>query len=110
MYSKSKLVVLSVSALVVFYAALVMFYGSVVAQGGGAYREISVFVDVLKKIGDDYVDSPDMQKVMAGAMKGMIETLDPYGGYFQKDQIANLDRRMKELRGDVGMILSKKPE
>lgn len=110
MYSKSKLAVLTLSALVVFYAALVMFYGSVVAQGGGAYKEIAVFVDVLKKINDDYVDAPDMQKVMAGAMKGMVETLDPYGGYFRKEQLDELDRQIKEMRGDIGVVLSKKPE
>ena len=110
MYSKSKLVVMALSALVVFYAALVMFYGHVVAQEGGAYKEIAVFVDVLKKISDDYVDAPDMQKVMTGAMKGLVESLDAYGGFFQKDQLDQLEKRIKEQRGDIGVVLSKKPE
>jgi carboxyl-terminal processing protease len=110
MYSKSKLVVMTLSALVVFYAALVMFYGHVVAQEGGAYKEIAVFVDVLKKISDDYVDAPDMQKVMTGAMKGLVDSLDPYGGFFQKDQLDQLDKKIKEQRGDIGVVLSKKPE
>lgn len=110
MYSKSKLVVMTLSAAVVFYAALVIFYGHVVAQEGGAYKEIAVFVDVLKKISDDYVDTPDMQKVMTGAMKGLVDSLDPYGGFYQREQLDRLDQKIKASRGDIGVVLSKKPE
>ncbi len=110
MNSTIKILVAVLSLLVVGYASMAMFYGQVVAVDGDAYREIAVFVDVLKKINDDYVESPNMQKVMNGAMRGLVESLDPYGGYFTRDQLAALDRQKEQQKGDVGLVLSKKPE
>jgi carboxyl-terminal processing protease len=43
-------------------------------------------------------------------MKGLVESLDPYGGYFQKDQLDQLEKKIDEQKGDLGVVLSKKPE
>jgi len=110
MNSTIKVFIAILSLLVVGYAAMAMFYGQVVAVDGDAYRQIAVFVDVLKKISDDYVEAPNMQKVMNGAMRGLVESLDPYGGYFSKDRLLDLDRKREQQKGDVGLVLSKKPE
>ncbi len=98
------------SLLVVGYVAMAMFYGQMVAVEGDAYRELAIFVDVLKKVSDDYVEAPNMSKVMNGAMRGLVESLDPYGGYFSKEQLAEINRKLEQQKGDIGVVLGKKPE
>ena len=68
MLQKGRAVVFFVSAVVVSYGLMAAFYGRVVAKDE-AYKELSVFMDALKKINEDYVESPDMNKVQDGAMR-----------------------------------------
>lgn len=109
MVHKGKLVVFLISSLVVLYGISAAFYGRVVAKDE-AYRELSVFIDAFKKINDDYVEAPDLSKVKDGAMRGLIEALDPYSSYLSKEQIAALDKRQAAGSAGVGVVLSKRAD
>src|SRR5437660_12129683 len=54
------------------------------ANDPGAQQKI--FEAVLKHIQDDYVDEPKMDKVRAGALRGLAYGLDPYSTYLTADQ------------------------
>ncbi len=47
----------------------------------GAYHQINVYGEVLQHIQTDYVESPNMPAVTAGALRGLLESLDTDSSY-----------------------------
>ncbi len=109
MLQRGKALVFFCSLLIVLYAVSAAFYGRVVAKDE-AYKELSVFMDALKKINEDYVEAPDMSKVQEGAFRGLIEALDPYSSYLSKEQMQQLEKRRAAGNAGVGLVLSKKAD
>jgi carboxyl-terminal processing protease len=109
MFHKGKLLVFWGSALIVLYGITAAFYGKVAAKDD-AYKQLQVFMDALKKIKDDYVEAPDMNKVQEGAMRGLIEALDPYSSFLTKEQVAAIEKRKANGNGGVGLMLSKRAD
>jgi carboxyl-terminal processing protease len=107
MLHKGKLVVFLCSALIVLYGVSAAFYGHVAGDAG--YPAIDVFMKSLKKIGDEYVEAPDMNKVQEGAMRGLIEALDPYSTFLTKAQVDAIESR-KDKAADIGIVLSKRAD
>lgn len=107
MLQKGRALVFFLSAVVVSYGLVAAFYGRVVAKDE-AYKELAVFMDALKKINEDYVESPDMNKVQDGAMRGMLDALDPYSSFFTKAQYEALQKRRAAGIAGAGMVLSKR--
>jgi carboxyl-terminal processing protease len=108
--SKSKYVILLVSSVVVIYAIIGGMLGRVNAQNG-SYQQLSIFTEVLSRVQSDYVDEPNMKIAVEGAIRGLVESVDPYGGYlspkdvaFYKDLTAN-----PQKAGGVGAVLAKPP-
>jgi carboxyl-terminal processing protease len=109
MNHKSKILVFVFSLLIVSYGISAAFYGKVVAKDD-AYKELAVFMDVLKRINEDYVETPDMNKVQEGAMRGLIDALDPYCSFLTKDQYEALQKRTANGSAGVGIIISKRSD
>jgi carboxyl-terminal processing protease len=109
MLQKGRTLVFFLSAVVVAYGLMAAFYGRVVAKDE-AYKELAVFMDALKKINEDYVESPDMSRVQDGAMRGMIDALDPYSSFFTKAQYEALQKRRSAGTAGAGMVLSKRAD
>ncbi|HEY0795764.1 MAG TPA: S41 family peptidase [Acidisarcina sp.] len=77
--------VLGISAAVVVF---VFLGGSSTLSGvragdgdDGAYREMGVYEEVLKKVQTDYVVEPSINDVSNGALHGLLESLDPDSSY-----------------------------
>src|ERR687895_1967970 len=49
--------------------------------------QLRIFESVLQHIQNDYVDEPNMEKVRAGALRGLAYGLDPYSTYLTPDQV-----------------------
>jgi carboxyl-terminal processing protease len=109
MFHKGKVLVFLASFLIVLYVASAAFYGKVVARDE-AYKELSVFMDVLKRVHDDYVEAPNMNGVQEGAMRGLIEALDPYCSFLTREQYDALQNRKENGNAGVGIILSKRSD
>jgi carboxyl-terminal processing protease len=109
MFHKGKLLVFLGSFLIVLYGVSAAFYGKVVAKDD-AYKELSVFMDVLKKVREDYVEAPNMDKVQEGAMRGLVDALDPYSSFISKEQYDALQKHKAESTAGVGIVLSKRSE
>ncbi len=107
MLQKGKLLVFFCTLLIALYGISAAFYGKVVARDE-AYKELSVFMDVLKKINTEYVETPDMSKVQEGAMRGLMEALDPYSSYLSKESLQEIEKRKAAGNAGVGMVLSKR--
>ncbi len=65
-----------------------------------------IFESVLKHIQDDYVDEPNMEKVRAGALRGLAYGLDPYSTYLTPEQVKDYRAGDKSNLVGIGAELS----
>src|ERR1043166_8928582 len=65
-----------------------------------------IFESVLRHIQDDYVDEPNMEKVRAGALRGLAYGLDPYSTYLTPDQVKDYRADGKTSLVGIGAELS----
>lgn len=64
--------------------------GRVSARTGDLYQQVDLFVEVLGKIEQNYVDPVEPAKLVTGAIKGMLRDLDPYSQYLDPRAWQNL--------------------
>ncbi len=77
-------------------------------QSDGAYPEMEVYSEVLKKIQTDYVVDPNMDKVTVGALHGLLESLDADSSYLTADEYKAYKERLNQGVGEVGLDVSKR--
>jgi carboxyl-terminal processing protease len=65
-----------------------------------------IFESVLQHIQNDYVDEPNMEKVRAGALRGLAYGLDPYSTYLTPDQVKEFRANKKSTQVGIGAELS----
>ncbi|HEY2843336.1 MAG TPA: S41 family peptidase [Bryobacteraceae bacterium] len=76
--------------------------------GDQPYTQLGVYTDVLSHIKADYVEEPDMKAVTAGAITGMLESLDPFASYLNADQYKQYQKEKGTGKGDVGLTLARR--
>jgi len=68
--------------------------------------QLRIFESVLQHIQSDYVDDPNMDKVRAGALRGLAYGLDPYSTYLTPDQVKEFNAGNKDNLVGIGAELS----
>ena len=68
--------------------------------------QLRIFESVLQHIQNDYVDEPNMEKVRAGALRGLAYGLDPYSTYLTPDQVREFNENGKSNEVGIGAELS----
>jgi carboxyl-terminal processing protease len=68
--------------------------------------QLRIFENVLQHIQNDYVDEPNMDKVRAGALRGLAYGLDPYSTYLTSDQVRDYRDGVKDGQVGIGAELS----
>jgi carboxyl-terminal processing protease len=69
--------------------------------------QLRIFESVLQHIQNDYVDEPNMDKVRAGALRGLAYGLDPYSTYLTPDQVREYNQTaVKDNQVGIGAELS----
>jgi carboxyl-terminal processing protease len=94
-------------------AALLLFTmisGGFVGTPGGDYflevnNGIDVFGRVYKEITANYVDEVDPEKFMQAGIEGMLETLDPYTVYIDKEDGDEVDLLTNGKYGGIGVTI-----
>ncbi len=100
--------------LVVFSATLALYtvvggwmsIGSAQQQQNDPGAQLRIFESVLKHIQDDYVDEPDLNKVRAGALRGLAYGLDPYSTYLTPEQVKGHRAGGQNNHSGIGAELS----
>ncbi|MDE3178319.1 MAG: peptidase S41 [Acidobacteriota bacterium] len=100
--------VIVVSVAIVFYVVI----GGVLGQGSSnndkTYKDLGVYSEVLSRINSDYVTQPNLQKVTGGAIRGLLEALDPYSTYFTPEQFKQYLAHPSAGPASVGIFVSKR--
>ena len=107
MHSRIKFTIVICST---FLTALLVI-GAVMGESSaadGAYRQLSVYTEVLSRIKSEYVEEPDVKLVTRGALQGLLESLDPYSSYFTPEHYKEWEKRKGAQEGSLGLIVSKR--
>jgi carboxyl-terminal processing protease len=105
---RNKIFLVLGSAAIAFYAVL----GSCAVTGSflgvnaqqpinDAGAQMRIFESVLQHIQNDYVDEPNLERVRAGALRGLAYGLDPYSSYLTVEQVR--DYQAKKAANQIGI-------
>lgn len=73
----------------------------------GAYRQMSVYSEVLSRIRSDYVEDPNIPQVSNGALHGLLEALDSDSSYLSPDEY-KLYKQFGQPVAGIGAAVSKR--
>ena len=110
MRSRNKKIALLV-LLGLLFAGVLFFNGKsweVTARTSDVYENLEIFTEALKEIQENYVDVKEPEELIRGAIKGMVENLDPHSSYMTKKEYEDL---MVDTRGKfdgVGIEITKR--
>ncbi|MBI3493864.1 MAG: S41 family peptidase [Acidobacteria bacterium] len=107
MSSKTRLIVLSISAPVIAFAIVGGFLGKVMAGQQSAYQHLRIFDDVVNLITSAYVEEVNVDKVMRGAMHGLVDSLDPDSAYLTPEEAKQVESGAALPPGGVGLELTR---
>lgn len=103
---RSKFLVVVFSATLALYAVVGGLIFTRAQQQNDPGAQLRIFESVLQHIHDDYVDEPDLNKVRAGALRGLAYGLDPYSTYLTVDQVRDFRVGLDKDRAGIGAELS----
>jgi carboxyl-terminal processing protease len=106
MSSRTRVIVMSITAPVVAFAILGGFLGRVMARED-TYQHLKIFDDVVSMISNYYVEQADMDKVMRGAMHGLADSLDPDSAYLTAEQVKQVEAGAPMQPAGVGLELTR---
>lgn len=100
-------VVLSINLLV---GARVYLSSAEAAQRDNAYPSLELFSYVMEKVRRDYVDGQELsyQEMVYGALKGMLNTLDPHSEFMEPEKYKELQNDTQGAFGGLGIVISMK--
>jgi len=82
------------------------------AEKDSAYPNLELFSVVMERIRKDYVDGKDLtyQELVHGALKGMVNTLDPHSEFLEPTKYKDLQDDTQGQFGGLGIVVSLKDE
>src|SRR5215510_5794317 len=103
----ARIAIIAISVAIFCYAGLGHVLGQTHEER--AYKSLTVYGEVLQKIQQDYVDEPNMHLVTAGALHGLLESLDPASSYLTPREYTEYKQKIASTNpGDSGLTLSKR--
>jgi carboxyl-terminal processing protease len=98
---------------VVFVAGLLsgrVLEGKGIAQQVETYEELRPFTEVLNKVQRDYVEETPTRDIVYGAIRGMLNTLDPHSAFMPPDVYKEMQVDTKGEFGGLGIQIGLKDE
>lgn len=104
---------LSILLACLLVAGVLFFHGNqeeVKADTDSVYKNIELFTEVLREVEKNYVEAQDPRKLIYGAIKGMISSLDPHSSFMTKDEYQKLMTETKGSFSGVGIEITIKDD
>ncbi len=70
------------------------------------FRDMEEFLAVYKKVKSTYVDKVDDEKLMQGAISGMLSSLDPHSAFLKKSDFDSLQTQIQGEYGGLGLSVT----
>lgn len=106
MTSRTRWLVLLISTPLVAFVIVGGLLGRAAAKEG-SYPHLRIFEDVVSLILGSYVEEPNMDKVMDGAMRGLAEGLDADSAYLTPAEVKIIESGEKPAPGSPGVELTR---
>ena len=107
---RGKLFILTISAVIAVYALVGGILSPLATRAqqpiNDAGAQIRIFESVLQHIQNDYVDEPNLEKVRAGALRGLAYGLDPYSSYLTAEQVKEYQNSKTTNKVGIGAEFS----
>lgn len=101
---KTKLV-----SVIIVVTVILLFAGSTLLSSPDTYSKINkglkLFGQVYKQVSKSYVDEIDPETFVEAAIRGMLQTLDPYTSYISSENSSNINILTTGTYGGVGIKL-----
>ncbi|MBW1722836.1 MAG: S41 family peptidase [Deltaproteobacteria bacterium] len=100
---------LDIVLITLLVGGIVFFKGSgreVTAGTGEMYKNMELFAEVLRQIEENYVEPRDPKELIYGAIKGMVQSLDPHSTFMTKEEHQELLIETKGSFTGVGIEIS----
>jgi carboxyl-terminal processing protease len=73
------------------------------------YHKLNIFTRVLSYVENNYVETVDHDELVYGAIKGMLDTLDPHTSYLKPDQYKEMKVETTGEFGGIGIEVEPRP-
>lgn len=80
--------------------------GAQSASEKSQYRDMEEFLAVYQKVKSRYVDKVDDEKLMQGAIQGMLNSLDPHSAFLDRSDFDNLQTQIDGEYGGLGLSVT----
>ncbi|WP_428897738.1 carboxyl-terminal processing protease [Parelusimicrobium proximum] len=89
--------------------AVVFFIGTLFPKAysamDGGIKSFRTLIDVVDKVKDNYVEDKPTEDLITGAMKGVMNSLDPFSEFMSKKELESLRADTKGEFGGIGIRL-----
>lgn len=105
---KLKATILASSLAILLFTLVGGFVNVRASSNDGAYRQLSVYSEVLSRIRTEYVEEPNIPAVTEGALHGLLESLDANSSYLSPAQYKQYRSMKSDGKADIGADVSKR--
>jgi carboxyl-terminal processing protease len=93
-----------------FFGAQIYFNSAHASPKDDPYESYKLLADVLEKVRQEYVDGDKLtyQDLIHGALKGMLNSLDPHSEFMDPEKFEELRKETEGEFGGVGIIVEMK--
>src|ERR1700731_3416584 len=108
MSTKLKVTVITSSLAILLFTIVGSFVNVRASSNDGAYRQLSVYSEVLSRIRLEYVEEPNIPGVTVGARHGLLESLDANSSYLSPEEYKHYKSMKGGGKADIGATVSKR--
>jgi carboxyl-terminal processing protease len=108
MSTKLKVTVIASSLAILLFTIVGGYVNVRASSNEGAYRQMSVYSEVLSRIRNDYVEEPNIAGVTEGALHGLLESLDANSSYLSAEEYKRYKTMKSDGKANIGAAVSKR--
>lgn len=108
MSTKLKITIITSSLAILLFTIVGGFVNVRASSNDGAYRQLSVYSEVLSRIRLEYVEEPNIAGVTDGALHGLLESLDANSSYLSAAEYKHYKSMKSGGKADIGADVSKR--
>ncbi len=108
MSTKLKVTILASSLAILLFTIVGGFVNVRASSNDGAYRQLSVYSEVLSRVRSEYVEEPNIPMVTEGALHGLLESLDANSSYLTAAEYKHYRAIRSDGKADIGAAVSKR--
>jgi carboxyl-terminal processing protease len=108
MSTKLKVTIIASSLAILLFTVVGGFVNVRASSNDGAYRQLSVYSEVLSRIRLEYVEEPNIAGVTDGALHGLLESLDANSSYLSAEEYKHYKTTKSGGKADIGATVSKR--